>query len=76
MPRPQKSAKKPAEPLDKVSAKRPRGAPAREPHSWTRGRADNYRWTFNEVWDRLWPLLSKAEDEEGVIKAFQEGAGP
>jgi hypothetical protein len=28
------------------------------------------------VWDRLWPLLSSAQTEDEVIKAFQEGASP
>jgi len=40
------------------------------------GRAGNYRWILDQVWDRLWPLLSKALNEEDVIKAFQEGASP
>ncbi len=40
------------------------------------GRADNNRWILNQVWDRLWPLLSEAQNEEDVIKAFQEGASP
>lgn len=71
-----KTAKKPTEPLDRVLEKQPRGPHARENPSWTRGRADNFRWIFDQVWDRLWPLLSNAEDEEGVIRAFQEGARP
>ncbi len=37
-----------------------------------RGRADNYRWILDRVWDRLWPLLAKAQTEEDVTKAFQE----
>ncbi len=40
------------------------------------GRAYNYRYIFNQVWDRLWPLLSTAQTEEDVTKAFQEGANP
>jgi ribosomal protein L32 len=28
------------------------------------------------VWDRLWPVLSKAQTEEDVIKAVEEGASP
>jgi hypothetical protein len=31
---------------------------------------------LSQVWDRLWPLLSKAESEEDVTKAFREGARP
>ncbi len=40
------------------------------------GRSQNYRYIFNEIWDRLWPLLSKAENAEDVIAAFQTGASP
>ena len=40
------------------------------------GRAENFRGILNEVWDRLWPLLSKAQTEDAVTKAFQEGARP
>jgi hypothetical protein len=40
------------------------------------GRAGNFRYCLTQVWDRLWPLLSKAQNEEDVIKAFQEGASP
>jgi hypothetical protein len=40
------------------------------------GRAGHYRIIFGQVWGRLWPLLSKAQNEEDVIKAFQEGASP
>jgi len=76
MPMRKKSAKKPNEPLDKVLQKRGRGRPARVTPTWIRGRADHNRWILNQVWDRLWPLLSKAQTEEEVIKAFQEGASP
>lgn len=41
-----------------------------------RGRADNYQSILNQVWERLWPLLSKAQAEADVVKAFQEGANP
>ena len=71
-----KSEKKPNEPRDKVLPKRGRGRPARVTPTWIRGRADHNRWILNQVWDRLWPLLSKAQTEEEVIKAFQEGASP
>ncbi len=63
-------------PLDMNSPKRGRGRPASVRPSEIRGRADNYRWILNQGWDRLWPLLSKAQTLEEVIKAFQEGASP
>lgn len=40
------------------------------------GRAENFEGILSQVWDRLWPLLSKAQTEEEVTKAFQEGARP
>jgi hypothetical protein len=63
-------------PLDTVSEKPRSGAPAKILPSEVVGRANNNRWIFNQVWDRLWPLLSEANNEEDVIKAFQEGASP
>jgi hypothetical protein len=63
-------------PLDTVRAKRRPGRRARVRPSEIAGRADNNRWILNQVWDRLWPLLSRAQNEEDVIKAFQEGASP
>jgi hypothetical protein len=63
-------------PLDTVSEKRRRGPHARLRPSENAGRAFNNRWIFTRVWDRLWPLLSEAQNEEDVIKAFQEGASP
>ncbi|MGO8983598.1 MAG: hypothetical protein ACLPHI_02705 [Terriglobales bacterium] len=62
-------------PLDRVSEKRP-GRREKIGASEVVGRAHNYRWILNQVWDRLWPLLSKAKNEEDVIKAFREGAKP
>ncbi len=41
-----------------------------------RGRADNYRFIFNQVWDRLWPKLSRALTDQEVVDAFLEGANP
>jgi len=76
MPKRKKSKKKPTKPLDTFSEKRGRGRPARMRASEIRGRADNYRWILNQVWDRLWPLLSQARTEADVIRAFQEGASP
>jgi hypothetical protein len=40
------------------------------------GRAYGYRLIFNQVWDRLWPLLSKAQTQEEVFGAFQAGSSP
>jgi hypothetical protein len=53
-----------------------RGRPATIRASEVYGRAENFRGILNQVWDRLWPLLSNAQSEEDVTKAFQEGARP
>lgn len=76
MPKRKKSAGKTKKPLDTVFGKRGKGRPARVPFAWITGRADNYRRILNGVWERLWPLLSEAQTEEAVKKAFQEGATP
>ena len=76
MPQHKKNKKRPNKPLDTFSEKRGRGRPARMRASEIRGRADNYRWILNQLWDRLWPLLSQAQTEADIIKAFQEGASP
>jgi len=68
-----KSTKKP---LDTFPAKPGRGRPARMRASEIVGRAQHYRMIFGQVWDRLWPLLSNADSEEAVIRAFQDGAQP
>ena len=62
--------------LDTFSQKRGRGRPPKVRFSEIAGRADNYRWILDQVWDRLWPVLSKVNSEEEVIKVFQEGASP
>jgi hypothetical protein len=61
--------------LDRFSQKRGRGRPATVRFTEIRGRADNNRWILDQVWERLWPLLSKANSEGEVTKAFEEGAG-
>src|SRR2546430_2742303 len=61
--------------LDSVLEKRGRGRPGVN-FSEIRNRADNYRWILSEVWDQLWPLLSKARTEQDVISAFEKGASP
>ena len=63
-------------PLDTILKKRGRGRPARARASEIRGRGDNYRWILNQVWERLWPQLSKAQSKVNVINALQQGASP
>jgi len=46
------------------------------PASEIRGRADNFRVILDQVWDRLWPLLSNAGTDQEVIDAFLAGAVP
>jgi hypothetical protein len=62
--------------LDTVDEKRRRGPHVRMRPSEIVGRAANNRWILNQVWASLWPLLSEAQNEEDVMKAFQEGASP
>jgi len=62
--------------VPKTKSKRGRGRPAKIRASEVYGRAENYRDILNQVWDRLWPLLSNAPSEEEVTKAFQDGAHP
>jgi hypothetical protein len=57
-------------------SRKERGRPPTIRASEVCGRAENFRGILNQVWDRLWPLLSNAETEEDVTKAFQEGARP
>jgi hypothetical protein len=47
-----------------------RGRPAKIQPSWVRGRADNYRWIFDQIWKYVWPGLSKAETQKDVIQTF------
>ncbi len=54
--------------LDTGSAKR--GRKPKIPASWVRGRADNYRWILEQLWDRVWPRISKAETTEDVVTSF------
>lgn len=53
-----------------------RGRPPKIRASEVHGRAEHWRGILDQVWDRLWPLLSKAQSEEDVTKAFQDGARP
>jgi len=40
------------------------------------GRADNYRFIFDRIWDHLWPRLSRAQTEQEAVDAFLELASP
>lgn len=62
---------KPEEAVLKTRGPKPRVRP-----SEVLGRAEHFRGILNDVWDRLWPRLSKAQTENDVTKAFQEGARP
>jgi hypothetical protein len=62
-------------PLDKVSEKARRGRPPKVRVNDITGRAYNNGYIFGQIWDRLWPLLSKAKTEQEVENAFEEGAG-
>ena len=74
--KPAPEARKLKKGLDSWRKKSRPGRRARMRASELRGRADNYRWIFDQVWERLWPLVSKAESEEEVRKALEEGANP
>ena len=76
MPKPEKASLRPQKGLDIDSRKRRRGRPRKVIPSETRGRADNYRGIFNQIWDRLWPSLSQAQTESDVIKAFEQDGQP
>ena len=60
-------------PLDTISEKRRRGRHPKVVASWVRGRADNYRWIFDQIWDRVGSRLLQAETREDVVRSF-EGA--
>jgi hypothetical protein len=60
----------------KSGSERGRGRPPKIRSSEVFGRAEHWRGILEQVWDRLWPLLSTAQSEEEVTKAFQEGACP
>jgi hypothetical protein len=71
MPKRKKPPTKAVNPLDKVWLKRGRGRPVRVSHAEIVGRADNYREILDQLWDGLWPLLSKAQTDQEVIDAFE-----
>jgi len=57
-------------------SERGRGRPPKIRSSEVYGRAEHWRGILEQVWDRLWPLLSNAHSEGEVTKAFQDGACP
>jgi hypothetical protein len=71
-----KPAKKRKNPLDTVSGKRGRGRPPSVRTSEIRGRADSFRSMLGQVWDRLWPRLSRVRTDQDVIDAFMAEAQP
>jgi hypothetical protein len=60
----------------KSGSERGRGRPPTVFASEVYGRAENFRENLDQVWDRLWPLLSNAQSEREVTAAFQDGARP
>jgi hypothetical protein len=79
MPKSKKQSLTAKKPLDRgfwEPAKRGPGRPVRVIPSEITGRAENYRWILNQVWETLWPRLSGANSEEGVVRAIQEASSP
>ena len=72
----ERAAKKLKNPVDRGSRKRGRGRPPKVRYSDIRGRADNNRFMLGQVWDRLWPKLSRAQTDQEVIDAFVGEAQP
>lgn len=62
--------------LDTFSSKRPRGRPPMVCASAIQGRADNFRGILGYVWDRLSPLLLRAQTEDEIIRALREEGSP
>jgi hypothetical protein len=56
--------------LDSNSPK-PRGPHRQIEPTTVLGRADNYRWILQQVWDSVWPSLSGAQSPEDIIKALE-----
>lgn len=71
-----KLTKKPAKPLDTLSEKRDRGRPRRMRASEVLGRSENFRYIFDQVWDRLSGPLLQAKSEAEVNQALQTYAVP
>ncbi len=71
-----KLAKKPTKPLDTISGRRGRGRPRRVRPSEIRGRGDNYRFIFGEIWNRLREPLLQVTTEKEITRVFDEYARP
>jgi len=70
------SPKRKKDTAEGVARKWKRGRPTDLRYSEIYGRAQNLQFILNQVWDRLWPLLSKANNEQEVAEAFQNGSNP
>ena len=57
-------------PLDTNSGRPRRGRRPTISASSIRGRADNYRWIFDLLWDAIWPKLSQAKTGQDVVLSF------
>ena len=66
-----KAPKKGEQALDTISEKKRRGRKPKVKASQVRGRADNYRYIFNQIWNRIWPGLSEAQKYEDVIQCLR-----
>lgn len=60
--------------LDSDLPKRHRGRPQRVNPSQVTDRADNYREILEQVWEKLWPPLSKADTRDQIIAALEYAA--
>jgi len=71
-----KAPKNNAEALKVPIEKRGRGRPTPLRYSEIYGHAENYRGSLENVWDRLWPALSNAQNEQEVATALREYGRP
>src|SRR5215469_16412300 len=55
---------------------RRRGRPTSLRYDQIYGRAKDLRFILNQVWGRLWPLLTAANSEAEVVEAFRNGSNP
>lgn len=74
MVRAKRTGKMPKKILDSDPPRRGRGRPQTVDPSELTGRADNYREILKQVWEKLWPPLSKAETADDVIAALEYAA--
>jgi hypothetical protein len=70
------SPKRIKETAEGPNRKRERGRPTDLRYSEIYGRAQNLQFILNQIWDRLWPLLSQASNEQEVAEAFKNGSRP